>query len=446
MNSTTDTIESALDIIECLQNAGFEAVFCGGAVRDFILGIEPHDIDIATSATPDEVEALFPKTVAVGKSFGVVRVLIDEEEFEVATFRKDSNDSDGRRPNSVSFSSMKEDALRRDLTVNALFFDPIADKIFDFVGGQEDIKARHIRFVGKPDARIEEDKLRMLRVARFGSRGGWVIGRETKEAVIRNASGVTNVSAERIADELTKIFTQKTAHLGLSMLRDLGLLQHVLPRVAALSSCVQDKKNHPEGDVFTHVVQMLKAAGENLIGNPVLAWGIILHDIAKPDTRAVREDGHITFHGHAEKGAEIAREILTQLRFDGKTIDAVVDLVKQHDRFFDVKGMKGSTRLRFISAPGFDNLLELHRCDCVGSNGDVSLYDYVLQVRASTPLSQIRPEKFVDGHDLIAMGFKPGKLFKEITEAVENEQREGRVFNKEDAIAFVKKFTAKVDS
>lgn len=445
MNSIIDTIESAVDVCEILQNAGHQAVIAGGAVRDFLLGIAPKDIDIATSATPEQVEALFPKTVAVGKSFGVIRVLYDGEEFEIATFRKDSKDGDGRRPDSVEFSSMEEDAKRRDLTINALFFDPIGDKIYDFVGGQADLKARHIRFVGNPQERIDEDKLRMLRVIRFASRGGWVMDKATGLAVAENISKISVVSKERIADELTKILTHKNAHIGFNMMQNAGIWSHVLPAISELFYCKQDPKWHPEGDVGAHTALMLKNAGEKLVNNPVLAWAIVLHDIAKPATFAVNEKGNITAHGHAELGAKMAREILNNLRFDGKTVDAVVDIVEQHMKLFAFKDMKQATRMKLIAGNNFDNLLELHRLDCISSNGNLDTYNFIVHVRESTPPSQIKPEKLFDGNDLIKLGLKPSPLFRNILEAVLDEQREGRITTKEKATLFAQSLIEQED-
>jgi tRNA nucleotidyltransferase/poly(A) polymerase len=399
MNRIVETIETAVDVIERLQNAGYEAVFAGGCVRDFLLGIEPKDIDIATSATPEQVEALFEKTVATGKVYGVIRVLIDEEEFEVATFRNDSKESDGRRPDSVSFSSMKEDALRRDLTINALFFDPIADKIYDFVGGRDDIKARNIRFVGVPEERIREDKLRMLRVARFASRGGWVVNKDTAEAVKRLADGVRLVSAERIADELSKIFCHQNGAYGFDKLHELGLWPYVLPSVPK------------ERNTYAR----LKVASKNLVGNKVLAWAIVLLPVA-----------------------DKARDILNGLRFDGDTVNSVCYLVENHQRFIDARSLKGSERMKLIAQKDFDNAILLLRAD---SQNDV--VEYLLHIKESTPATQIHPEKLADGNDLIALGLKPGKVFKGILEKLADEQREGRISTRDAALAFVKDMASK---
>ena len=441
--SVIDQIESAVDVVEKLQNAGHQAVFAGGCVRDMLLGVEPKDIDIATSASPDQVEGLFEKTVAVGKSFGVIRVLHDDYEFEVATFRKDSKEGDGRRPESVEFSSIQEDAKRRDLTINSIFLDPINDKILDFVGGQEDLKRKIIRMVGNPHERIEEDKLRMLRVIRFASRFGWRVEAVTHNAVIKHASEINVVSKERIADELGKMFSHEKAHVAFRMMLEHDLWTHVLPQVGELVNCKQDPKWHPEGDVFTHTELMLRNAGKNLVNNKVLAWAIILHDIGKPATFAINEHGRITAHGHAEVGSKMAREILENLRFDSKTLEQIVWLVDNHMRMFDVQKMKQATRMKLIANENFDNLLELHRLDCVSSNGNLETFEFIKHVRESTPLSQIKPERLVDGNDLIALGLKPGIQFREILEQIADLQREGKVTDRAQALEKVKEILQK---
>lgn len=444
MNDIVDKIELALVAVQKLQDAGFTAVFAGGAVRDMLCRVEPKDIDIATNATPDQVESLFEKTVAVGKSFGVVRVIIqddehlaEDEEFEVATFREDSEESDGRRPNSVKFSSMETDAKRRDFSVNGLFFNPVTDEIFDFVQGQADLKTRTIRFIGNPRARIEEDNLRVLRGIRFGSRAGWHLESKTEQAIRDNIYVIRSCSAERVEGELTKMFAHRDAHIAFQNLLDFGAFSVMLPNINALKNCKQDKIWHPEGCVFTHTKLMLKNAGESLAGNKVLAWSIVLHDIAKPQTFAEKE-GRITAHGHAELGAEMSEQILNSLRFDCKTRDAIVWVVRNHMKFFAVKEMKQATRLKFIAEENFEIGLELHRLDCISSNGDLSTFEFWQHIKASTPKNQIVLDVIIDGNDLIALGLKPSKLFREILEKVKDEQREGRITTKEQAISFAK--------
>jgi len=436
MQDIVEVIESAAEVVEILQKAGYQAVFAGGCVRDFLLEVEPNDIDIATSATPDQVEALFPKTVAVGKSFGVIRVQHSDYEFEVATFRTDSKDSDGRRPDSVEFSSIQEDAKRRDFTVNAIFFDPFGDKYLDYVGGQKDIKNRIIRFVGDANERIREDKLRMLRFVRFVSRGNWNWHKDSANAVHANAQDITVVSPERIGEELTKILTHESAHIGFRTLQDFGFWTYIMPQISELKECAQDPKWHPEGDVFVHTQLMLKNAGQNLRDNAVLAWAIVMHDIGKPATYAIGPKGNITAHGHAEKGARMAEELLPKLRFDTKTIQKVVWIVENHMKLFDFKNMKQASRMKLIANENFDNLLELHRLDCLSSNGDLSSYEFIKHIQSSTPISQIKPERLIDGKDVMAMDVKPGKMVGKILEEIADQQREGKITTKEQAVRF----------
>jgi len=436
MNDIVESIESAAEVVEILQKAGYQAVFAGGCVRDFLLEVEPNDIDIATSATPDQVEALFPKTVAVGKSFGVIRVQHSDYEFEVATFRKDSKESDGRRPDSVEFSNMFEDAQRRDLTINAMFFDPFGDKYIDYVGGQTDLNRKMICMVGNPAERIAEDKLRLLRVVRFASRMGWNIESRTRKALQEFGQDIVVVSPERIGEELTKILTDKRAHVGFGMLKEFGFWTYIMPQISELKECAQDPKWHPEGDVFVHTQLMLKNAGQNLRDNAVLAWAIVMHDIGKPATYAIGPKGNITAHGHAEKGARMAEELLPKLRFDTKTIQKVVWIVENHMKLFDFKNMKQASRMKLIANENFDNLLELHRLDCLSSNGDLSSYEFIKHIQSSTPISQIKPERLIDGKDVMAMGVKPGKMVGKILEEIADQQREGKVTTKEQAVRF----------
>ena len=394
MSRIAETIETAVDVIERLQNAGHQAMFAGGCVRDMLLGVEPKDFDIATSATPDQVEALFEKTVAVGKSFGVIRVIHDGEEFEVATFRSDGQYTDGRRPDEVKFSGMLEDARRRDLTVNALFFDPISDKIHDWVFGEQDLKDRIIRFVGNPYDRIEEDKLRLLRVIRFASRGGWVVNKDTAQAVKAGAAKVTSVSKERIADELTKIFCNKNAFVGYSNLSAYGLWEHVLPDVP----CVTRQHN------------MLRNAGEKLVNNKVLAWAIILSAVS----------------------SEKARNIMADLRFDNKTIAEVVNILDTSAAMIDAKNLRSLERTKLIANKDFHNMM-----DFLWAGDYKQAHAYLTHVRESTPANQLNPDNLIDGNDLIDKGWKPGKAFKEILAKVKDEQREGRITTREQALSFL---------
>lgn len=430
-----EELHGALDIVRALRGKGFQALFAGGAVRDLLIGRRVKDIDIATSAEPDDIERIFSRTVAVGKAFGVIRVLAGEREYEVATFRADMGYEDGRRPSGVRFVEDREDALRRDFTVNALFMDPLEERVIDFVGGREDLEAGVIRAVGDPDLRFNEDRLRLLRAVRFAVELGFRIDPRTSEAIGKHAGSILCISWERIRDELLKIFASPAPHLGLDLLTKYGLLKKLLPEVEAMKGVAQPPEFHPEGDVYTHTRLMLEISGGNL--SPVLAMGILLHDIGKPDTFEVRE--RIRFDGHAELGAKMAEEICSRLRISGHDTGRIVSLVRDHLRFIPVREMKESTLKRFIRMEDFGNHLELHRLDCLASHGNLDNYEFCREMLESYSEEEVKPDPLISGKDLIALGFRPGPRFAEILERVEDLQLEGTLAGKEEALEFVKR-------
>lgn len=419
-------------IVGTLRAEGYEALFAGGVVRDLLLGRQVSDIDVATSAPPEAVERLFPNSIPVGRQFGVVVVVIDSIPYEVSTFRLEHGYEDGRHPTSVEFTDARQDALRRDFTVNALFLDPQTEEVLDFVGGQMDLQDRIIRTVGQPEARFREDKLRILRALRLACQLNFQIDPLTWEALRRFAPELPQVSWERIRDELLKTLTGPNPARGLQLLSESGLLEVILPEVAALRGVPQPPEFHPEGDVFEHTNLMLKL-GENL--SETLALGALLHDVGKPPTFAVRE--RIRFDGHAEVGAEMAREVCRRLRLSNEQTEAVVDLVKNHLRFIHVREMRESTLKRFLRKANFHEHLELHRLDCLASHGDLSNYHFCRQKLEELSREAMRPPPLIRGHDLIALGFKPGPVFKEILTAVEDLQLEGGLSSKEEALQWV---------
>ena len=357
--------EDAERVLRRLQEAGHAAYFAGGCVRDQLRGAPPHDFDVATSARPEQVEALFPKrSDLVGKSFGVVIVRERSAFIEVATFRRDGVYADGRHPESVEFTTAEEDAQRRDFTVNALFWDPVQDRILDYVGGRADLEAKLLRAVGEPAKRFEEDKLRLLRAVRFASNLGFRIEACTWEAICRCAPQIESVSAERIRDELTKWLCGKDPACGLDLLDQSGLLARLLPEVAAQKGVDQPPEFHPEGDVFAHVRLMLTHLCD---ADPILAWSVLLHDIGKPPTRTVDETGRIRFNGHESKGAQMAEELLTRLRFSNAQSAAICACVLNHMTFKDVPQMRTATLKRLLGRETILPELELHRIDCLSS-------------------------------------------------------------------------------
>ncbi|MCH8819761.1 MAG: HD domain-containing protein [Acidobacteria bacterium] len=426
-------LKGALAIIDRLHDNGHEAYFAGGAVRDLLLRKDITEIDIATSALPDEVEGLFAKTIPVGKAFGVVVVVEGSSNYEVTTFRKESEYRDGRHPSSVEFTDAQSDVQRRDFTVNALFLIPADEQVIDYVQGQEDLELRLIRTVGSPDHRFSEDKLRILRALRLACQLGFEIEEETYHQVQRFAPELTQVSWERIRDELLKILTGPDPSRGLNLLLDSGVLERILPEAAAMAGVEQPPQFHPEGDVFVHTCLMFELAGKL---TDTLALGILLHDVGKPPTFTVKE--RIRFDGHVEQGARMAEDICRRLRISNDMTEPVVDLVKNHLRFIHVQEMRESTLKRFLRKENFDEHLELHRLDCLASHGNLSNYDFCKEKQEAFTLEQMRPKPLIKGQDLIDLGMKPGPVFSEILDALEDLQLEGHLTDKEESLDWVR--------
>jgi poly(A) polymerase len=426
---------AAETIVGRLRAAGFEAVFAGGCVRDRLLGLEPSDYDIATSARPDQVESLFDRTIPVGKQFGIVIVVIDGSHFEVATFREDGPYVDGRRPATVHFSDARKDALRRDFTINAMFEDPLTGEIVDYVGGRADIEAGVVRAVGKPTERFAEDRLRMIRAVRFATRFGFAIDPSTLAAIRAEPDRLAVVSAERIGEEIVRILTEGAAKSGFELLDATGLLAVVLPEITAMKACEQSPDYHPEGDVFVHTMLCLSHLPSGC--SETLALGVLLHDVAKPVTAQLR-DGRHTFYGHLERGAEMAVEICVRLRRSRAVTERVAFLVAQHLRHCSAPDMRPATLKRFLRQEGIEELLELTRIDGLSSNGDLAYYEFFRNALAEMGAEQARPAPLIDGNDLIELGMEPGPLFGLILRAVEDQQLDGEITSREQALEFVK--------
>jgi len=425
--------QAAAEIARRLREKGFEAYFVGGCVRDLVMGREPADYDIATNATPQTVTELFPESLTVGAQFGVVVVPRNEGDVEVATFRSDGRYTDGRHPAEVRFAkTAREDVRRRDFTINGLLLDPKKNQILDYVGGQADIRARRIRTIGDPMERFGEDRLRMLRAVRFAARFDFALDAAALETIQKLAPAIHDVSAERVRDEIIKILTEGRPRRGFELLDQSGLLKEVLREIKALQGVAQPPEFHPEGDVWTHTLMMLEGLRAP---TPTLALGVLLHDVGKPSTFSVRE--RIRFDNHVEVGARMAEEILHRLHLPTNDIERVAELVRHHLRFKDFPKMRRSTALRFIRMPGFDEHLELHRLDCLASHGDLTNYELAQTMLEETPAQQIKPAPLVTGDDLIAAGFKPGPIFKEILHAVEDAQLEGKLRSREEALTMV---------
>lgn len=435
MDLSKKIFKSALYIADKLRQKGHTAYFAGGCVRDFLMGKEPEDVDIATSAHPEQVEALFSKTIPVGKQFGVILVLHDEKPFEVATFRTEGGYVDGRHPGHVSFSVPEEDARRRDFTVNGLFYDPFEKKVLDFVGGQDDLKAKRIRAIGKPEERFNEDKLRLLRCVRFASSLGFEIENKTWEAVQKNAGLINQVSPERIRDEIVKIFTRPNPARGLDLLSDSGLLKEILPEVEKMKGCEQQPDYHPEGDVFVHTRLLLEKLDKPSV---VLALGALFHDVGKPVTFQVK-DGKIRFYEHAPIGARMTRTIMKRLRFSNDEIEAVAECVDNHMKFADVQKMRSGKLKMFVTRPTFDTEMELHRIDCSSSHGMLDNYYFLKEKLKEYAQEELKPKPFLNGHDLLELGMKAGPAMKVLLEDAYLLQLEGEHKSREDALEWAKK-------
>ena len=424
----------ALTIVKRLQSKGYTAYWAGGCVRDLLLKRPFSDIDIATSATPDEVLNLFEKTFEKGKAFGVVSILMEDHEFEVTTFRKEGKYKDGRHPEFVEWTNDKQDALRRDFTINGMFYDPIQKKVIDYVGGKSDLKAKVIRAIGTAQNRFDEDKLRMLRAVRFAARLNYTLEAETKKAIKLMAPLIHEVSPERIREELLKILTQENPEKGIDLMSKFNLLKEVLPEIEMMKGVEQPPQFHPEGDVYVHTLLVLKHLKKT--PNPELAMAALLHDVGKPPTFEVKE--RIRFDGHVEVGAEMAQKICKRLRFSNKQTEHISSLVRQHLKFMHVKDMRKSTLKRFLMQERFQDHLDLHYADCMGCHEILENYDFCKE-KFEAFLKEPPPRKpILSGKDLIQLGFKPGPLFKKILNEIETEFLEGALQTQEDALKFVK--------
>jgi len=458
MLPATPKFEASCRILRTLREAGHEAYLAGGCVRDLLLGREPMDYDVATSATPDVVMGLFERTFAVGAKFGVVLVATRSDteascptegdshrgEYvvtEVATFRSDGVYSDGRHPNEVRYTgSPQEDVQRRDFTINGLLLDPLrkADslrgEVIDHVGGLADLEAGIVRAIGRPEFRFEEDHLRMLRGVRFAARFGFQIEAGTVAAIRNLAAKTEGISRERVRDELTKMLTEGHARRAFELLDETGLLAHVLPEVARMKGVEQPPQFHPEGDVWTHTLLLLDQLEA---GCPLtLAWGALLHDVGKPPTFRLAD--RIRFDGHVEVGVAMGAEICRRLRFSNEETRQILALIENHMRFADAPRMKASTLKRFFRLEGFDQHLALHRLDCLAASGNLENWEFVRERYEAIPEEVFRPQPLITGRELIQAGYRPGAAFKEILRAVEDAQLEGTIATAAEALSLVR--------
>jgi poly(A) polymerase len=427
--------ETAVRIVRRLQQAGHEAGWVGGCVRDMLLGSAPKDYDVATSARPEAVQTLFPHTVAVGRQFGVMLVVEDARTYEVATFRTEGDYRDGRRPDRVEFADAQADMQRRDFTINGLFYDPLRDRLFDWVGGEADLRAGCVRTIGDPTERFAEDHLRLLRAVRFAIQLDFTIEPRTWQALRSMAAAIHGIAAERIREELLRLFVPPHAGRGLVLLEQSGLLAQLLPELQATVGCEQSPDYHPEGTVFQHLVRMLELLPTDAA--PMLPWAVLLHDVGKPPTAARAEPGgRIRFHDHERVGAEMARTILERLRFQRRWIEEVMACVRFHMQFKDAPSMRKATRRRMMLRPTFDLELALHRLDCLGSHGDLRIHELLQTERAVLRRQPALQPPLLRGRDLIALGLAPGPRFTTILREAHERQLQDEIRTPDEALAW----------
>jgi len=456
--------ETATSIVKKLRQEGYSAYFAGGCVRDQLMGIPPKDYDVATNALPAQVMRMFPRTVAVGAEFGVVLVLSGEQQVEVATFRSDGDYSDGRHPDEVTYTDdARLDVLRRDFTINGLLWDPLTETLLDYVGGHDDIRNRVIRAIGDPGQRFREDKLRLMRAARFSARFGFELEAATRNTIQVLAGQILQVSKERLREEIIKILTEGYASRGIQLLETLRLLRPILPEISDLQGVEQPPEFHPEGDVWVHTLLMLQlmdetkrdlaqgsnptatdwaeiAAPGSSVGTRIypsisLALGVLLHDVGKPQTFEIRD--RIRFNNHCEVGARMAIQICDRLRFTNRQTERVAQLVRDHLKFKDLPQMRPATLKRFLRQEGLEEHLELHRLDCLGSHRNLDLWGMAKDCRDRLAPEEIRPAPLISGDNLIALGYQPGPIFKEILKAVEDAQLDLVIHNYAEAVEWV---------
>lgn len=431
---------SAIDIVKNLQNKGFKAYFAGGCVRDMLLGRHAKDFDIVTSATPDQIEAIFPKTFPIGKQFGIIQVHQNGHQFEVATFRSDSGYSDGRRPDAVIFTNAEEDAKRRDFTINGMFYDPVTEEIHDYVGGKIDLQARLIRFIGEPEQRIQEDHLRLLRAIRFRNQFDFQYEPATYNAIKKFAPLITEkVSTERIREELCKMLLDKTRpSAAFEDLSQLGLLELILPELEKLRGCAQPYEYHHEGDVWTHTM----AAIDSLPPETTLAARLatLFHDIGKPDTFKLAE--RIRFDSHASIGSKIARRIMKRLNFNTAMIETVTWSIEHHMMMASYFEMPEKRLLHWFGNPNFPTLLNLMYADAAGTTPtDLSFYQKVADLYKLKTRKAIKAIKsYLSGSEIMAItGLTAGAKVGEIKEQLFQLQLDHHIKSKKSAENWLRK-------
>ncbi len=435
---------TSIQIIEILKKAGHEAYWAGGCVRDMLIGIEPKDFDIVTSAKPDEIEDLLEHTIPIGKKFGVILAIQNGHNFEIATFRSDAGYSDGRRPDAIEFTNAEEDAERRDFTINGIFYDPQEDRIMDYVGGQKDLEEKLVRFIGDPEKRIKEDHLRILRAIRFKNVYNLQYHPDTYQAIKKHVGLITNISKERVKDELNKMIMSQVPGQAFEELFEIGALELIIPELGKLKGLAQPLEYHAEGDVWDHSIMAVNAlTQEEIDPNPLpgkppttaLKWATLLHDIGKFDTFSV-DNERIRYDHHSEEGSEIAKKILNRLKFPRKIIDRVFWLIRHHMMVVPLFQMPDKRKKHWFLEPGFEELLELYRADAMGIRPlDLSAYEGLKKLyRHEIAKLKLMPKQLITGDEVMKItGLKPGKEVGEILKKVRHSQIEGDIKTSKEA-------------
>jgi poly(A) polymerase len=429
----------AREVVRALREAGHTAYWAGGCVRDLVLGRTPKDYDIATDAAPEQVEALFPRTHALGKSFGVIMVVQAGHPFEVATFRHDLGYVGGRRPVGVRPGTPEEDAQRRDFTINGMFYDPLEDRLLDFVGGRADLERRLVRAIGEPDRRFQEDHLRLLRAVRFAATLQFALDPATRASVRAHADWITRISVERVQVELTRMLVESPRPGdAFALLHDCGLLEPLLPEALPMIGQVQPPQFHPEGDVWTHTCMMLNALR---VKTPATVWAVVFHDIDKPTTFTLepQPDGgqRIRFFGHAERGAETAARVLNRLRASHALRDEVAGAVARHMHYHDTDKMRPGTIRRLLANPSIETELELHRVDCLCCHADLRHYAFLRAEQARLAAQPRLPDPLVSGGDVLALGVTQGVEVGRLKQACFERQLEDPALSREDLLRWL---------
>ncbi len=435
-----DARQFANEVVRTLRDVGFQALWAGGCVRDQLLGLNPHDYDVATDARPEAVRKLFRRTIEVGASFGVVEVLgprrdAEQLKVQVATFRTEGPYSDGRHPDRVEFSTAEGDALRRDFTINGMFFDPLTEQVIDFVGGQADLKARTLRAIGDPRLRFAEDKLRLMRAVRIAARFDFTIEPRTWAAILDMADQIEVVSAERITEELRKMLTDANRVRALNLLWETGLVRSLLPELAPMRGLPQGPPEAPIGDLWEHTLDVLNRLHEPSFP---LALAALLHDVGKPRTVGRLPDRY-TFYHHEHVGRDMASAICLRFKLSNAERERVEWLVEKHQYLAEVKQMKTSKLKTILAHPGIRELLALHRADAEAWGRSTEHVEYCEQLLRDWSEEELNPAPLVTGHDLIRMGLTPGPRFKEILERLREAQLEGQIRNRKEALEMARR-------